>query len=103
VILGDAAALILKIRLKKLQKFIRGRAHRQKCSATLAPIQCQAMLIYHFELHILPKVSKTVAILAKTLKNGFSVNNFTQRSEFADFSEINRAKTSIGASVAEHL
>jgi hypothetical protein len=28
VILGDAAALILKICVKKLQKFIRGRAQR---------------------------------------------------------------------------
>jgi hypothetical protein len=40
-------------------------------SAALAPIQFQAMLIYHFELHILPKVSKTVGILAKTHKNLF--------------------------------
>jgi hypothetical protein len=29
------------------------------------------MLISHFELHILPKVSKTVGILAKTHKNVF--------------------------------
>jgi hypothetical protein len=43
VILVDAAALILKICVKKLQKYIRGRAQRQKCSATLAPIQ--ALLI----------------------------------------------------------
>ena len=43
-----------------------GRAQRQKYSATLAPIQCQAILISHFELHILPNVSKTVAILAKS-------------------------------------
>jgi len=54
--------------MKKFQKFIRGRAQRQKCSATLAPIQCQAMLIYHFELHILPKVSKTIGLLAITHK-----------------------------------
>jgi len=45
VILGDAAALILKICVKKLQKFIRGRAQRQKCSATLAPIEVLALLI----------------------------------------------------------
>jgi len=51
------------------------------------------MLISHFELHILPKVSKTVGILAKTLKNVFLVQKFIQRSEFADFREINRAKT----------
>jgi len=38
VIQGDAAALILKICVKKLQKFIRGRAQHQKYSATLAPI-----------------------------------------------------------------
>jgi hypothetical protein len=62
VIIGDGAALIMKICVKKLQKFIRGRAQCQKCSATLAPIQSQAMLISHFELHILPKVSKTVGI-----------------------------------------
>jgi len=61
VILGDAAALILKICMKKFQKF----------SATLAPIQFQAMLISQFELHILPKVSKTVGILAKTHENVF--------------------------------
>jgi hypothetical protein len=29
------------------------------------------MLISHFELHILPKVSKTVGIFAKTHKNVF--------------------------------
>jgi hypothetical protein len=61
------------------------------------------MVIYHFELQIFPKVSKTVGILAQTLKNGFSVKKFTHRSEFADFSEINRAKTSIGASVTEQF
>jgi hypothetical protein len=33
------------------------------------------MLIYHFELHILPKVSKTVGMLAKTPKNVFWVKN----------------------------
>jgi hypothetical protein len=69
VILGDGAALILKMCVKKLQNFIRGRAQRQKCFATLTPIQCQTMLISHFELHILFKVSKTVGILAKTHKN----------------------------------
>jgi hypothetical protein len=37
VIVEDAAALILKICVQKLQKFIRGRAQRQKCSATPAP------------------------------------------------------------------
>jgi len=62
-------------------------------SATMHTMQCQAMLISHFELHILPKVSKTVGILAKTLKNVFLVQKFIQRSEFADFREINRAKT----------
>jgi len=31
--------------VKKLQKFIRGRAQRQKGSATLAPIQVLALLI----------------------------------------------------------
>jgi hypothetical protein len=85
---------------KKLQKFIRARAHRQKCSA---PIQCQAMLISHFELHILPKSSKTVSILAKAHENEFWVNILTQRKEFADFREINRAKTWVGASVSEHF
>jgi len=45
VILRDAAALILKICVKKLQYIIRGRAQRQKCSATLAPIQVLALLI----------------------------------------------------------
>jgi hypothetical protein len=30
------------------------------------PIQCQAMLICLFELHMLPKVSKTVGILSNT-------------------------------------
>jgi hypothetical protein len=68
VILGDGAALILKICVKKLQKFIRGRLQRQKCYSTLAPNHCQAMLISHFELHLLPKVTKTVSILAKKLK-----------------------------------
>jgi len=33
------------------------------------------VLIYHFELQILPKVSKTVGTLPKTLKNRFSVKN----------------------------
>jgi hypothetical protein len=45
VILGDAAALILKICLKNFQKCIGGRAQRQKCSETLAPIQVLALLI----------------------------------------------------------
>jgi len=97
--LRDAAALILKICLKKLQKFIRGRALRQKCSATLAPIQFQALLIPHFELLILPKVYKTVGILAKTLLS----KKITQRSEFADLREINRTNTWIGASFAKHF
>jgi len=30
---------------------------------TIVPIQCQAILISHFELHILPKLSKTVGVL----------------------------------------
>jgi hypothetical protein len=61
-----------KSKRKKLQKFIHGiRAHRQKCFETLAPIQVLAMLIYHFELQILPKVFKTVGILAITHKNVF--------------------------------
>jgi hypothetical protein len=64
-----------------------------KCSVTLALIQFQAMLISHFELHILPKATKTVAILANTHKNVLLVNILSQRSEFADFREINRAKT----------
>jgi hypothetical protein len=59
------------MREKNYKKFIRSRAQRQKCSATLAPIKFQAMLISHFELHILPKVSKTVGIFAKTPKNIF--------------------------------
>jgi hypothetical protein len=33
------------MREKNLQKFIRGRAQRQKCSATLAPIEVLALLI----------------------------------------------------------
>jgi hypothetical protein len=56
---------------KNYNNFIRGRAQLQKCSTTLAPIQFQAILISHFELHILPKVSKPVGLLAKTLKNVF--------------------------------
>jgi hypothetical protein len=48
---------------------MRCRAQRQKCSATLAPIQFQAMKISHFELLIVLRVSKTVGILAKTHKN----------------------------------
>jgi len=59
------------------------------------------MPISHFELHILSKVSKTVGILAKTPKKCILSKIFTQRS--ADFREIHRAKTSIGASVAEHF
>jgi len=51
------------------------------------------LLISHFELHILPKVSKTVGILAKTHKNVFRVKYITHRSEFADFREIISAKT----------
>jgi len=43
--IGDAAALILKICVKKVQKNVRGRAQRKKCSATLAPIQVLALLI----------------------------------------------------------
>jgi hypothetical protein len=39
----DAAALILKICVKKIKKIIRGRAQRQKCSATLAPIEVLAL------------------------------------------------------------
>jgi len=46
---------------EKIQKIICGRAQRQKCSVTLAPIQCQAMLISHFDLKLL--------VLAKTHKN----------------------------------
>jgi hypothetical protein len=45
VIVGVAAALVLEICVKKLQKFIRGRAQRQKFCETLAPIQVLAMLI----------------------------------------------------------
>jgi hypothetical protein len=51
------------------------------------------MLISHFELHIPPKVSKTVGILAKTQKKLFRVKKLAQRSVFADFREISRAKT----------
>jgi len=49
------------------------------------------------------KVFKTVGILAKTYKNEFLVKYITQKSEYADFREIDRAKTWIGASVAEHF
>ena len=51
------------------------------------------MLISHFELHILPKVSKTVVIISKTQKNVFGVKILTQRIAIADIGEINRAKT----------
>jgi Na+/pantothenate symporter len=45
MILGDAAALILKMFVKKIQKFISGRAQqRQKYSATLVLIQFLALL-----------------------------------------------------------
>jgi hypothetical protein len=37
------------------------------------------MLISHFELHILPKVCKTVGIVAKTNKNEFRVKIPTPR------------------------
>jgi len=88
---------------KNLQKFIRGRAQRRKCSATLAPIQVLALLISLKLANSLPMVSKTVGILAKTHKNVFWVKYITQICEFADIREINRAKTWIGASVAEHF
>jgi hypothetical protein len=51
------------------------------------------MLISHFELHIFAKVSKTFGMLLRTHKNVVLVKNLTQESEFADFREINRAKT----------
>ena len=63
------------MREKIYKNLFAGRAQGQKCSETLAPIQCQAVLIYHFELQILPKVSKSIGILVKTLKNGFAVKN----------------------------
>jgi hypothetical protein len=46
-------------------------AQRQKFSATVAPMQFQAMLISLFQLYIFPKVSKTVGILAKMHENLF--------------------------------
>jgi hypothetical protein len=47
----------------------------------------------HFELHILPNISKTVCIPAKTPKNLFPVKILTHKSEYADFRQIKRAKT----------
>jgi hypothetical protein len=44
-------------------------------------------------MQILLKVSKTGGIPAKTDTIVFRVQNWTQRSEFADLSEINRAYT----------
>ena len=41
--------------------------------------------------------------LQKRLKMYFELKILPRESEFADFREINRAKTSIGASVAEHF
>ena len=69
MILGDAAALILKTCVKKITKIYSRQGEASKMFRdTVVPIQCQAMLISHIELHILPKVSKTVGILAKTIK-----------------------------------
>jgi hypothetical protein len=48
----------------KFQKFIHGKVQRQNYSATVAPMQRQAMLISHFMMHILIKVSKTGGTLA---------------------------------------
>ena len=62
--LGDAAALILKMCVKKIAKFY-SRTFKKR--------------IKMFE------------------------KNLTQRSEFDDFREIIRAKTSNGASIAEHF
>jgi hypothetical protein len=57
VILGDGAALILKICVKKLQKYISGRVQRLKNSATLAPIQVLALLISLKSANSLPWVN----------------------------------------------
>jgi hypothetical protein len=82
VILRDAAALIVKICVKKI---IHGRAQRQKCSVTDAPMQYLAILISHFVMHILPK---TGDLLAKTYEIVFGMQNLTQKSVFADLREI---------------
>jgi len=90
------------MREKNYQIFSRqGAAVSKIFRDTSTTSMSKAILIFHFELHILPKVSKTVVILAKIPKNVFWVKIWAQRSKFADWREINRAKTWIGASVAE--
>jgi hypothetical protein len=67
VILGDGAMLTLKICVEKITKiYSRQGAASKMFRDTCANIQFPVMLISHFELHILPKVTKTVGILAKT-------------------------------------
>jgi hypothetical protein len=103
VISGDVAALIRKICVKKLQKFIRTSAQREKCSATLAPIQVLALLIFLKSANLLLWV------------NFFTRNTFlcvfacipivleTLRRLWGSKWEISMAWNWIGASAAEHF
>jgi hypothetical protein len=68
LILIDTLTPILK---EETQKIFHGGEQRQKFSGTVAPNQCQAMLITCLEVHTLLKVSKTGGILAKTHTNVF--------------------------------
>jgi hypothetical protein len=58
------------MREEKLQKFILGGVQRQNFFATMAPIQCQAILISYSVVHILIKGSnnKTRRVVAKMHK-----------------------------------
>jgi len=65
-----SVALILKICVKKFQKFIHGSVQRQKLSRRVAPIQVLAMLISHFVLCIIffPRSLTLVVCTYKTHK-----------------------------------
>jgi hypothetical protein len=69
MILKDAAVLILKICAKKITNIYsrQGTASKMFRDGGANSIS-KAMLISHFQLHIIPKVSKTCGIVAKTLK-----------------------------------
>jgi hypothetical protein len=66
-------------------------------------MQYQAMLNSHFVKNKLLKVSKTGGSLVKTHIIVFWVKILTQRSALTVLREINRAKTWMGANVAEHF
>jgi hypothetical protein len=96
VIVKDTAALIMKICVKKLQKYFQGRAHRLKIIRDGGANVMSSHANFHFVMIILlNKVPKTaVDKLIKTRKNVFLVENLTQIEEyyFADRREINNAK-----------